>query len=367
MSPIDSAHAATMADEDYQEFILQGVSRTFALTIPQLPQKLRNIVGNAYLLCRIADTIEDDPDLSIEQKRVFSKEFIEIVQGAKSPVEFARLLPALLSQKTLPTEKDLIGNIEKVIRITRGFTPRQQSIISENVDIMAGGMAYFQANVPKYGLPDLKAFNCYCYHVAGVVGEMLTHLYCDYSSTIAHNRKAMMKLSLPFGQGLQMTNILKDIWDDSQRDICWLPRDLFLRHGADLHDWREGRNSIEFTQALGEMIAIAHGHLRKALTYTLLIPTKEKGLRKFCSWAIVMALLTLQKINNNRSFTRGAEVKISRRRVKATMLLCNLSVGSDRLFSALFHMAALGLPEPVDSDLSIDVLKLSNEMGHKTA
>ena len=26
---------------------LQGVSRTFALTIPQLPGKLRNVVGNA--------------------------------------------------------------------------------------------------------------------------------------------------------------------------------------------------------------------------------------------------------------------------------------------------------------------------------
>ena len=37
---------------------LEGVSRTFALTIPCLPEDLRDWVGNAYLLCRIADTIE---------------------------------------------------------------------------------------------------------------------------------------------------------------------------------------------------------------------------------------------------------------------------------------------------------------------
>ena len=53
-----------MSDEAYQDEILPHVSRTFALTIPQLPAALRTAVTNAYLLCRIADTIEDEPALS---------------------------------------------------------------------------------------------------------------------------------------------------------------------------------------------------------------------------------------------------------------------------------------------------------------
>ncbi|MDL1867558.1 phytoene synthase, partial [Betaproteobacteria bacterium PRO4] len=48
--------ATLLDDARYQEHILQGVSRTFALTIPQLPPALREVVGNAYLLCRIVDT-----------------------------------------------------------------------------------------------------------------------------------------------------------------------------------------------------------------------------------------------------------------------------------------------------------------------
>ena len=52
----------------YQAQSLQAVSRTFALTIPQLPEALRDAVGNGYLLCRIADTIEDDPDLPWKKK-----------------------------------------------------------------------------------------------------------------------------------------------------------------------------------------------------------------------------------------------------------------------------------------------------------
>ena len=52
------------ADAGLQDALLPGVSRTFALTIPQLPEPLRVPVTNAYLLCRLADTIEDEPALS---------------------------------------------------------------------------------------------------------------------------------------------------------------------------------------------------------------------------------------------------------------------------------------------------------------
>ncbi|HEY5567564.1 MAG TPA: squalene/phytoene synthase family protein, partial [Gammaproteobacteria bacterium] len=50
-------------DLEYQASILPGVSRTFALTIPVLPDRLAEVVTNAYLLCRLADTIEDDVGL----------------------------------------------------------------------------------------------------------------------------------------------------------------------------------------------------------------------------------------------------------------------------------------------------------------
>ena len=71
-SPLSSG---TETDEDYQNRILPHVSRTFALTIPQLPPALRTPVTNAYLLCRIADTIEDevDPAVAATLAMAFSK------------------------------------------------------------------------------------------------------------------------------------------------------------------------------------------------------------------------------------------------------------------------------------------------------
>ena len=64
-TPIDMTQSkARLSDDAFQAQMLSGVSRTFALTIPQLPAGLCRVVSNAYLLCRIVDTIEDEPGLS---------------------------------------------------------------------------------------------------------------------------------------------------------------------------------------------------------------------------------------------------------------------------------------------------------------
>ena len=78
-----------------QEIFLERVSRTFALTIPTLPEELRLVIGNAYLLCRIVDTVEDEPRLSPAQKEDFFQQFVRVVRGggplSKERVETRRM------------------------------------------------------------------------------------------------------------------------------------------------------------------------------------------------------------------------------------------------------------------------------------
>ena len=78
-------------DLEFQRDILPGVSRTFALTIPVLPPRLADVVANAYLLCRLADTIEDDVGLTDEQKSVFHERFVRIAEGSEAPEPFAEV------------------------------------------------------------------------------------------------------------------------------------------------------------------------------------------------------------------------------------------------------------------------------------
>ncbi|MBX3616970.1 phytoene/squalene synthase family protein [Nitrosomonas sp.] len=334
----------SIEDEQYQDHVLQGVSRTFALTIPQLPEALRRVIGNAYLLCRITDTIEDDSALSSAQTRQLSDMFADVVCGNASAEEFAQKLYPLLSNHTIPAEHDLIRNTPAVIRVTHSFNAAQRKALERCVRIMAKGMADYQETESLDGLKDLPAMNQYCYYVAGVVGEMLTELFCDYSGEINAHKPALMKLSVSFGQGLQMTNILKDIWDDRKRGACWLPQDIFLKYGFHLPDMQPGMKDTRFQAGLAELLGIAKGHLQNALIYTSLIPLHEKGIRRFCLWAIGMAILTLNKINKHRDFSEGAQVKISRNNVKTTIALTSLFASNDWILELLFRLTSRNLP-----------------------
>jgi farnesyl-diphosphate farnesyltransferase len=93
-----------------------------------------------------------------------------------------------------------------------------------------------------------------------------------------------------------------------------------------------------------ELVGIARTHLENALKYTLLIPKDEPGIRRFCLWAIGMALLTLQRIRRNPYFTSGDEVKISRRSVRLVVLVSKAACNSDMALRALFAVGAAGLP-----------------------
>lgn len=338
---------ASLNDNDLQAHLLEGVSRTFALTIPQLPEALRYVVSNAYLLCRIVDTIEDEPALSLAQKRKFCAQFAETVAARSEPRALSEALGPLLSEETLVDERVLIGLLPRVIAITHGFTPEQRRIIERCIAIMSDGMAEFQNNAGLQGLQDLPALDQYCYYVAGVVGEMLTELFCDYSPEIARNREQLMTLAVSFGQGLQMTNILKDIWEDRHRGVCWLPRETFEHKGVELGtlELDDPRRRDVFGEGLGLLVGVARFHLSNAITYSLLIPPEEVGIRNFCLWAVGMAVLTLRRINSERrDFRSGAEVKISRRSVKFVIASVRLTATRNPMVRLLFSLATFGLP-----------------------
>jgi 4,4'-diapophytoene synthase len=332
------------ADLEYQAKILPGVSRTFALTIPVLPAELADVVTNAYLLCRLADTIEDDVGLSSAEKSDFHARFVAVVEGREPADEFGRDLLPKLSESILADERDLVANVDKVIRVTQRFDERQRAALTRCVKIMCSGMPEFQRNKSLSGLEDLGQMDAYCYFVAGVVGEMLTELFCLHCPELNRNKEKLMRLAVSFGQGLQMTNILKDIWDDRRSDTCWLPRSFFNDGDFELRDLEEQHLSDTFSNGLKDLVGVAHGHLRNALEYTSLIPKREVGIRKFCLWAIGLAVLTLRKIHRNPAFRSGAEVKVSRRTVKATVLTTNVTLMSNRALRMVFDRAADGLP-----------------------
>jgi farnesyl-diphosphate farnesyltransferase len=355
-----SAKPLSESDKAFQQRMLEGVARTFALTIPQLPPELADVVANAYLLCRIADTLEDETAVRAGEKPALAKSYIAAVAGRAPAQEFVGRFYPRLSAGRLPAEKELIAQTARVIGITHGFSPPQRARLERCVRVMTKGMVYYQAHVTLRGLKNMEEFDRYCYHVAGVVGELLTGLCCQYSPALERQYDRLMPLAVSFGQGLQMTNILRDIRKDLERDVCWLPQQLFATQGYDLGKLRGSGTDPAFAAGLRQLIAIAHGHLRNALSYTLALPPHERGLRKFCYWSIVMALLTLRKIHKRPHFTDLRQVKIRRSTVASVIAVTALLQHSNRLLEWLFNRLAAGLPPaaavtvPMDPHTQVD-------------
>jgi farnesyl-diphosphate farnesyltransferase len=206
--------------------LLDRTSRTFALTIPLLDEPLATDVGLAYLLFRIADTLEDAPLWGRDKRKAALDSFgewlgapapgghhwMELVEHA-APIDDAGCL-ALLARAD--------GVREAVAQ--RG--PEIASAMTADVGRTTAKMAEFVARQTEDGglvLTDLADLRAYCYAVAGIVGELLTEMFLIRDPSLAPRRSALMELAPAFGEGLQLVNILKDAPSDAGEGRKYLP------------------------------------------------------------------------------------------------------------------------------------------------
>jgi farnesyl-diphosphate farnesyltransferase len=69
--------------------IIGRVSRTFAIGISVLPGDLGKAVLVGYLLCRIADTVEDDGTATAARRQALLARFCNVLRGPAAAESFA--------------------------------------------------------------------------------------------------------------------------------------------------------------------------------------------------------------------------------------------------------------------------------------
>lgn len=313
------------ADLAYQKAILGSVSRTFALTIPLLPPTIEKVVGNTYLLCRIVDTIEDAAELNPETKQKLSKLFLDAVLEKTSVESFVDPCLRALTGYENQDELDLIAHTPTVLRILHTCAKADQEAVSRCVSIMSEGMSHFHGKQTQAGLQDLNEFEEYCYVVAGVVGELLTSIFSNHSPAFAERIQGHENLAIAFGQALQMTNILKDSPEDKARGVSWKP--------------------INMSQQ--ELLQIAYEKLQDSLSYILLIPRKEVGVRRFCFLAFGLAVMTLSKIAKQQAFNNNTVIKLKRNTVTAFYAFTQVAVKSEALMKIFFYLSSRALRKAI--------------------
>ena len=327
----------------YAEDILQLVSRTFALNIQVLRGKLHRSVLLAYLYLRIADTVEDDPDMKASEKDRVLALFADVFKTGALEASKIRTFVAALPESWRGSDdpnKELCVKSEVVVPLLKSLPEAYKKPVCDVVIEMCGGMAKFALRQEAalsagwFTLESVGELDEYCYYVAGIVGKLLTKLFTADTCFIGAEREAeLSKLDVSFGLALQVTNIVKDCVEDSGRRVCFIPEEICRRHGfehsSDL--FKAGADPQKCGAVLSELIQKAWRHLDDSIAYTKLIPNIKMRTRLFCLWPLFMAAENLSLIGDGVSvFTSDKKVKITRDTVKRIVKETSMHFYSDK-------------------------------------
>ncbi len=319
---------------------LNRVSRTFALNIRVLRGSAYRSILLAYLLCRIADTIEDDPRLPAPFKVEKLRQYAVLFPPAS---DYERRIENLLEDLHFSQQNDDADLVTDTGRVFNEFIKLPDPLIasiSAHVKEMALGMAAL-LDEKREGeiifLENREELDSYCYYVAGTIGLMITEIFDEASGRItAATKEKLLKRSVAFGLGLQITNIAKDFFGDCKRGWCYVPRSLFTAEGIDplkgnFHDNREA-----YVRVHKQLIKLALHYLDEALQYTIDIPRSLIRYRLFCAWPLFMALETLAKLYGEERLFNGQVIKINRNDVKRLVRSTSIAVISNNALQLLY-------------------------------
>lgn len=279
--------------KDVLQDLLARTSRTFALTIPLLEEPLASQVGVAYLLFRIADTLEDeagwDPALRAEL-------LVEFARLLEAPEEAAvQEFLARTREVPLPENADYADLLSKIPLVLAECDPATKAgaCTLHHVRRTSLGMAQSVRTYTVEGflrLPDVRALKEYCYLVAGIVGELLTDLFLLQQPQLASVESELRGEARAFGEGLQLVNILKDAREDGASGRQFIPRDA----------------------TLASLFELARRNLHSARNYveTLREGGASRGVLAFTALPVLLAEEALAAVE-----ARGSGAKVSRERV----------------------------------------------------
>ena len=312
--------------------ILKKVSRSFYLSLIVLPKSIRRPMGLAYLFCRAADTVADTRILPHQERLTALHAFR--AQFQKDPLSRVDidLLQQMVQDRLLhgsAGERLLLLHLHDCFRIYGRLSSGDQCLIRDLVLTLTRGMemdlACFPGDTPTdlRALPDLASLERYTYYVAGVVGEFWTMLCIANLRAFQHyrDRQKLSSLGKRFGQGLQLTNILKDVGKDLQHGRCYLPEDELQRLDLQAHDLLDPTSLPQVRPLISSLIDRTLDHLDQGSCYVRRLPRRALRVRLSCMWPLLFAVQTLEQVcRSEELLSREQRVKISRQAVYCTIV-----------------------------------------------
>lgn len=205
-----------------------------------LPPPKRDAMTTVYAFCRETDDIVDEETGTLEEKgnslSMWRLEFENAFEG-KSAYSLLNRLGMTIKQFNIPVEPffDLIKGMEMDLSIRRYDTFDQLRL--------------------------------YCYRVASTVGLMCIEIF-------GYKHRSTVEFAENLGIALQLTNILRDIKKDAEKDRIYLPLEDLQRFGYTEDELMNSVYNDNFIKLMEFQVARAVDYFNKA---TRSLDLEDKG------------------------------------------------------------------------------------------
>lgn len=250
--------------------MLKETSRTFFIPISFLEPVLKKTVGSAYLCMRAIDELEDHPELDDEVKSRLLREISKMLHLPFDREAYETMLEPY--KHTLP---------EVSLRLADWISvcpPEIAPKVLESTAEMAEGMAKWVDR--KFVIRTREDLDDYTYYVAGLVGTMLSDLWKWHDNT-----ETDPQLAIGFGRGLQAVNMLRNLDEDRERGVSFVPE-----------GWTRE-----------DMFNYANENLAQADLYVKSISNKR--ILMFCKVPLALAHSTLKALKSGKEKMSRTEVE----------------------------------------------------------
>lgn len=237
--------------------ITRFYAKTFYMATRFLPNEKQRSIFAIYGLCRYLDNLVDDAiDLAKDEEIGVSEIKLKLI-------EFKINLEDIYAGK----------RIDNPILSAFSDTVHKYNIPIDLPLLLVEGV---ESDLSKNRYETFSELYDYSYKVASVVGLMTSKVF-GYS-----NDKAL-DYAVDLGIAMQLTNILRDIGEDLQRDRVYLPKDELVKFGVSEKDIFEGKITDEFIDLMRFQISRAREYYVKA-DLGIKMLSKDSRLPVYLAW-----------------------------------------------------------------------------------
>ncbi|MFB6160841.1 MAG: phytoene/squalene synthase family protein [Haloferacaceae archaeon] len=313
-------------DLDWCHDAVQGVSRTFALTVDVLDEPMSSYICVGYLLCRVADTVEDaDHVPPAEQARLLRQ--YDAVLDPDDPTEVEAFADEVEEYVPPADERsddwEVVAETPRVVATFDSLPADVRRAVTPPARELVRGMADFVERYAEEGglrIRDCEELEEYCYYAAGTVGHLVTNLVTR--ADLAEERQEVLyDTAEDFGLLLQLVNVAKDVYDDyDEENNVYLPREWLAAEDVPQDELLAPENRSGTARVVRRVADHARSFVGGAQTYLEAVPRTDGN--TLAAWAIpfLLAVGTLRELGARpEDAVTGRGVKVSREEVFAVV------------------------------------------------